>query len=115
MKQRTDIDVWAKPQDINLIKSLTGNVYKSIVVISKRANQLAVEEKEELLQKLADFAPKSDNLEEIFDNREQIEISSHYEKLPKPSLVAIQELYEDAIYFRDPIKEDEESVDRIEK
>ena len=111
MKQRTDVDVWAKPQDIRLINDYTGNIYQSLVVLSRRANQLAVEEKEELIQKLADFAPKTDNLEEVFDNREQIEISSHYERLPKPSLVAIQELYEGNIYFRIPSGEEMKETD----
>lgn len=80
----------------------TGNVYESIVVLSKRANQLSAELKEELTGKLAEFATTTDNLEEIFENREQIEISRFYEKLPKPTSIAIQEMVDDKIYFRRP-------------
>lgn len=80
----------------------TGNIYESIVAISKRSNQISVELKEELTQKLQEFASTTDNLEEIFENREQIEISKFYEKLPKPVAMAMQELLEDKIYVRMP-------------
>jgi DNA-directed RNA polymerase subunit K/omega len=78
----------------------TGNIYESIVAMSKRSNQISVELKEELTQKLQEFASTTDNLEEIFENREQIEISKFYEKLPKPVAMAMQELLEDKIYVR---------------
>ena len=78
----------------------TGNIYESLVVASKRSNQIALELKEELKQKLEEFASYSDNLEEIFENREQIEISKFYEKLPKPALIALQEFLEDKISYR---------------
>ncbi|HRP53673.1 MAG TPA: DNA-directed RNA polymerase subunit omega, partial [Fluviicola sp.] len=78
----------------------TGNIYESIVILSKRANQISASMKEELTAKLQEFASSTDNLEEIFENREQIEISRHYEKLPKPVAVAIEELKEDQIYTR---------------
>ena len=78
----------------------TGNIYESIVTMSKRSNQISVELKEELTQKLQEFASTTDNLEEIFENREQIEISKFYEKLPKPVAMAMQELLEDKIYVR---------------
>jgi hypothetical protein len=80
----------------------TGNIYESIVAMSKRSNQISVELKEELTQKLQEFASSTDNLEEIFENREQIEISKFYEKLPKPVAMAMQELLEDKIYVRMP-------------
>lgn len=80
----------------------TGNIYESIVMMAKRSNQLNVELKEELTQKLQEFASTTDNLEEIFENREQIEISRFYERLPKPVAIAMQELLEDKIYFRFP-------------
>lgn len=80
----------------------TGNTYEVISILSKRANQIGVEIKEELTAKLEEFATHTDNLEEIFENREQIEISKFYERLPKPALIAIQELLEDKIYFRIP-------------
>ena len=80
----------------------TGNIYESIVMMSKRSNQLSVELKEELTQKLQEFASTTDNLEEIFENREQIEISRFYERLPKPVAMAIEEMLEDKIYSRKP-------------
>mmetsp|Transcript_7778 Transcript_7778/g.10987 ORF Transcript_7778/g.10987 Transcript_7778/m.10987 type:complete len:109 (+) Transcript_7778:25-351(+) len=86
----------------------TENIYESIVLLSKRSNQLNVALKEELTQKLQEFASTTDNLEEIFENREQIEISRFYERLPKPVAIAIEELLEDKIYVRNPqvIEED---------
>ena len=84
----------------------TGNLYESLVIISKRANQIGVEIKEELVAKLAEFATSTDNLEEIFENREQIEISRFYERLPKPVSIAVQELLENKIYFRRPEEEE---------
>lgn len=78
----------------------TGNIYESLVIASKRSNQIALELKEELKQKLEEFASYSDNLEEIFENREQIEISKFYEKLPKPTLIALQEFLENKVTYR---------------
>lgn len=92
-------------RDLRELDEKTGNIYESIVVISKRANQISVDLKEELNSKLAEFATTNDNLEEVFENREQIEISKHYERLPKPSLVAVDEFLNDHIYFRNPSKE----------
>jgi DNA-directed RNA polymerase subunit K/omega len=83
------------------IDAPTGNVYESVVIIAKRANQIATEMKQELNRKLADFSSASDSLEETFENREQIEISRYYERLPKPALIATEEFLEDKIYFRD--------------
>lgn len=108
MIDTSNISVVVKPRDLNKINNLTGNLYNSVVVVSKRANSLAKEEKEELILKLAEFAPKNDNLEEIFDNREQMEISAHYERLPKPTLVAMEELLLDRIYYRKVETSDEE-------
>ncbi len=86
---------------IDLEKS-TGNIYETIVILAKRSNQISTELKEELTQKLQEFASSTDNLEEIFENREQIEISKFYEKLPKPVAMAIEELVDDEIYIRKP-------------
>jgi len=94
-------------RDLRELDEATGNIYESIVVVGKRANQIAVDVKEELNQKLAEFASTNDNLEEVFENREQIEISKHYERMPKPSLVAIDEFLNDKVYFRNPAKEQE--------
>jgi len=92
-------------RDLRELDVKTDNIYESLVIMSKRANQISNNIKEELHQKLSEFASSNDNLEEVFENREQIEISKHYEKLPKPSLVAIQEFLEDKIYYRNPEKE----------
>ena len=83
----------------------TGNVYETVAIISKRANQIAVEMKQDLEKKLQEFASVNDNLEEVFENREQIEISRYYEKLPKPTLIAAKEFEEGKVYFRNPAKE----------
>lgn len=83
----------------------TGNFYESLVIIAKRANHISTELKEELNGKLSEFTTTSDNLEEIFENREQIEISKYYEKLPKPTLIAIQEFLDGKIYHRNPAKD----------
>lgn len=79
----------------------TGNIYESVAIISKRANQISVQIKEDLSKKLAEFASYDDSLEEVFENREQIEISRYYEKLPKPTLLATQEFIEGKVYWKD--------------
>ena len=89
-------------RDLLSFEDKTHNIYESLVVLSKRANHISTEMKEELNEKLSEFASITDNLEEIFENREQIEISKHYEKIPKPSLVAIQEFLDGKIYYRNP-------------
>ena len=86
----------------------TANVYETVSVLSKRANQISLEMKEELNQKISEFASSTDNLEEVFENREQIEIAKYYEHLPKPSLIAIHEYINSEIYFRNPHKENAE-------
>src|SRR3954470_9688544 len=92
-------------RDLRELDVKTDNIYESLVIMSKRANQISNNIKEELHQKLSEFASANDNLEEVFENREQIEISKHYEKLPKPTLVAIQEFLDNKIYYRNPSKE----------
>ena len=87
-------------RNVRDMEQSTGNIYETIVVLSKRSNQINVEMKEELNQKLDEFATSTDNLEEIFENREQIEISKHYEGLPKATAIAAQELLDDKIYVR---------------
>lgn len=87
-------------RDLIDLEANTGNIYESIVMISKRSNQINVDLKEELTQKLQEFASSTDNLEEIFENREQIEISKFYERLPKPVAIAIDEMLNDEIYAR---------------
>jgi len=92
-------------RDVRNLDKDTANVYESLVVIAKRANQIAAITKEELNGKLSEFVTSNDNLEEIFENREQIEISKYYEKLPKPTLVATEEFLEGKVYHRNPSKE----------
>lgn len=87
-------------RDVYDLEKQTNNIYEAIVVISKRANQISSEMKEELNAKLQEFATSQDNLEEVFENREQIEISKFYERLPKPHSISVQELLEDKVYFR---------------
>ncbi len=87
-------------RDVDKIAAKSGNVYESIVIVSKRARQVAVDVKEELNAKLAEFASTVDNLEEIFENREQIEISKFYERLPKSTNVAVEEFLEGKVDFR---------------
>ncbi|MCI7274475.1 DNA-directed RNA polymerase subunit omega [bacterium] len=83
----------------------TNNIYESVVIMSKRANQISVQMKEDLSRKLKEFASANDNLEETYENREQIEISRYYEKLPKPTLIAAEEFINHNIYFRNPAKD----------
>ena len=83
----------------------TGNIYESVSIIAKRSNQIAADIKNELSKKLQEFASSQDNLDEVFENREQIEISRFYEKLPKPTLMATQEFIEGKVYFRNPNKD----------
>lgn len=92
-------------RDMMQLSADTGNVYETVRIISKRANQVSVEMKKDLDQKLQEFASYNDSLEEVFENREQIEISRYYEKLPKPTLIAIQEYEEGKLYYRNPTKE----------
>lgn len=83
----------------------TGNIYETVSIIAKRANQIAGEMKHDLEKKLQEFASYNDNLEEVSENREQIEISRYYEKLPKPTLIAAQEYVEGKIHYRNPAKD----------
>jgi len=97
-------------RDLDKIAAPSGNVYQSVAIISKRARQISARIKEELNTKLAEFATTVDNLEEIFENREQIEISKFYEKMPKPTAVAIEEFLEGKIRFRYPEEDIENSI-----
>ena len=88
----------------------TGNIYETVAILSIRANQIASDMKSELMQKIESFAASTnDSLEEVFENREQIEIAKFYERLPKPTLIAIHEFLNDQIYFRNPNKESEDA------
>jgi DNA-directed RNA polymerase subunit K/omega len=89
-------------RNLDMMTKDTGNVYETVIVVSRRANQIAVEMKQELNKKLEEFASYTDNLEEVFENREQIEISKFYERLPKAPLIALHEMEDNKIFFRNP-------------
>ena len=91
----------------NLVDEPTGNIYEAISIIAKRANQINGEIKKELLEKLDEFATYNDSLDEIFENKEQIEVSKFYERLPKPQSLAVQEWLEDKIYYRNTMETEE--------
>ena len=106
-KVRTETTVVTRQKD-QFYKG-TGNIYETVAILTKRANQIASEMKEELNKKIEEFATNNDSLEEVFENREQIEIAKFYERLPKPTLIAIHEFLHDEIYFRNPAKENQEA------
>jgi len=95
-------------RDYQELSAKTGNIYQSVNIIGKRAKQISATQKEELNSKLAEFASDVDNLEEIFENREQIEISRYYERLPKPTTVATEELLNDELIFRKSEEKEED-------
>ena len=105
--KRTNAPLNTVTRDMIAMAEPTGNVYETVCIIGKRANQIAIEMKKDLEKKLQEFASLNDNLEEISENREQIEISRYYEKLPKPTLIATQEYLEGKVYHRNPAKEKE--------
>lgn len=98
-------------RDMEQLTSHTGNVYEAIASISKRARHIAVIQKEELSQKISEFATTVDNLEEVFENREQIEISKYYERLPKPTTTATEELMDGELIIKKPKAADEDDLD----
>lgn len=87
-------------RNLEKLEAKTGNIYEAVMICSKRSNQISVEIKDELNRKLEEFANYTDNLEEIFENREQIEISKFYEKMPKPTLISLDEFEHDQVYYR---------------
>ena len=88
-------------RDVNTLEQDTDNIYETVMILAKRANQISVDIKQELSRKLEEFTTYTDNLEEVFENREQIEISKFYERLPKPALMATQEFIDGEIYYRE--------------
>lgn len=91
----------------------TGNIYETVAILGKRANQISADIKEELSKKLQEFGSTTDNLEEVFENDEQIQISRFYERMPKPSLIATDEFLQGKIYYRNPAKEQPDTVESI--
>ena len=103
--KKTNAPLNTVTRDMIKLSEDTGNVYETVCIIAKRANQIAIEMKQDLEKKLQEFASMNDNLEEISENREQIEISRYYEKLPKPTLISAQEYEEHKLFYRNPLKE----------
>ncbi len=103
--KRVTASTTTETRDLADIAKQTGNIYEAVKILGKRANQISIEMKQDLDAKLQEFASYSDNLEEVFENHEQIEISRFYEKLPKPTLIAIDEWEHEEIYYRNPSKE----------
>ena len=93
-------------RDMSKMWEDTDNIYETVKIISMRSNQIAADMKHDLDKKLQEFASYNDNLEEVFENREQIEISRYYEKLPKPTLIATKEFEDGEIYWKNPAKKD---------
>ena len=106
--KRTKAPVNTMTYDRNQIDEQTGNIYEAISIISRRAEQINTEIKKELIDKLEEFATYNDSLEEIFENKEQIEVSKFYEKLPKPHALAIQEWLKEKVYFRNTEEDSQE-------
>jgi len=103
--KKSGADSTTTTRDLRDLDEKTGNLYESLAIISKRANQISIEIKDELTSKLSEFSSNSDNLEEVFENREQIEVSKHYEKMPKPVLIAIQEYMDGDLQYKSPTED----------
>lgn len=102
--KKTDAPVNTVTLNKNVVDQPTQNIYEAISIVSKRANQINIEIKKELLEKLDEFATYNDSLEEIFENKEQIEVSKFYERLPKPHALAMQEWLEGKVYYRNTLE-----------
>lgn len=105
--KKTNAPVNTVSRDVMSLCEETGNIYESVAIIAKRANQISADLKAELKGKLEEFATQNDTLDEVFENREQIEISQYYERLPKPTLLATQEFVEGKVYHRDPAEDND--------
>ena len=103
--KKTNAPINTVTRNLMDLSAETGNIYESVAIIGKRANQIAADLKDEIKHKLDEFGNANDELQEEFHNDEQITVSKHYEKLPKPTLIATQEFLEDKIYFRNPSKD----------
>lgn len=104
--KKNSVPVNTVTRKITDLDEQTGNIYESVVIISKRADQISTALKQELNRKLADFTTSTDSMEETFENREQIEISRYYERMPKPALVATEEFLNHEVYFRNAAEDD---------
>ena len=109
--KKTNAPINTVTRDMIALSADTGNVYETVCIIAKRANQIALEMKHDLERKLQEFTTSTDNLEEVTENREQIEISRYYERLPKPTLIATQEYIEGKIFYRNPAKDKQNNLE----
>lgn len=103
------IDTTTTTKDLKALEDKTGNIFESIVIMSRRANQITLDLKDDLSRDLTEVISFVDNLEEVFENKEQIELVKLYERLPKPSLIATHEFLNDKIYSKNPFKEEQNS------
>ena len=103
--KKTNAPITTVTRNLNDLSVETGNIYESVVIMGKRANQIASAMKDEISKKLQEFSSTNDNLEEVFENDEQIQISRYYERLPKPTLIATQEFVDGKIYASNPAKQ----------
>ncbi len=110
MIRTADIPTAIVTRDVANLANETGNVYESVAIVSKRANQIAVKLKAELNEKLAEFATNADNLEEVFENREQIEVSKQYERLPKATAIAMEEFLAGELHYHTLTQEEEDAA-----
>jgi len=110
MTRNENIPASIVTRDVAELGKDTGNVYEAVSIVSKRANQLSIKLKQELNEKLAEFATTADNLEEVFENREQIEISKQYERLPKPASIAMEEFLAGELVYRTLTAEEEQQA-----
>jgi DNA-directed RNA polymerase subunit K/omega len=108
--RKSNAPVTTITRNLDSLNNGTDNIYETVIVVSRRSNQISVEMKQELNKKLEEFASYTDNLEEVFENREQIEISKFYERLPKPTLIALQEFEESKVFFRNPDKPEKQKI-----
>ena len=92
-------------RDLNDLAAPTGNIYETVAIMAKRSDQIAAEMKSELNKKIEEYTTNNDTLEEVFENKEQIEVAKYYERLPKSTLIAVNEFLNDRIYYRNPNKE----------
>ena len=109
--KKTNAPLNTVTRDMIALSADTGNVYETVCIIAKRANRIALEMKHDLERKLQEFTTSTDNLEEVTENREQIEISRYYERLPKPTLIATQEYIEGKIFYRNPAKDKQNNLE----
>ena len=108
MEEKKKIPNTTIPRNTAEFSQMTGNIYETVAVLSKRANQIAAEEKKELHKKIEEFANNNDGIDEYYENREQIDVVRRFEQMPKPTLVATEEYLDHQLYYRNPAKEDQE-------